>query len=494
MPEEMIVMPRISREPSPTMRDFLAVFFRQRRLVLISFAVVLFGAVLHRLVAPTYRAEMKVLVRHGRVDPVVTAQPTQLQFEREAVAEEELNSEAELLHDQEILRTVVERSGLADMPSWYARVTEQSAEERTERAVRKLDNQLTVEPTRKSALIAVSYDSPDPQLAARVLRCLGDAYVERETRVLRPDGQSNFFEQQITQSRGSLQVAEEKLLAFTRTEGVVAASQQRDIALQKLGEAEADERSNQIALAEAAERTRMLRNKLNQLPERITTVIRNSDNPQSLGKMKSKLLELQIQRRQLLTRFEPTYRLVQEVDGQIKQTRETIAAEELTPLREQTSDVDPDHAWAREQLLHAEVEMSALQAKAKATGITLAGYREDARRFGEQTVAQDELMSDLKAAEQKYLLYLGKREEARIGDALDEERILNVVIAEQPTVPALPVRSSMVFGLLALLVAGGTSTVLAFAADRLHPGFRTPDDVVLYLGAPVLASLPRRES
>jgi capsular polysaccharide biosynthesis protein len=47
-----------------------------------------------------------------------------------------------------------------------------------------------------------------------------------------------------------------------------------------------------------------------------------------------------------------------------------------------------------------------------------------------------------------------------------------------------------VFGLIGVVLGGTLSTSLAFAADYLNPGFRTPDEVVAFLGTPVLASLP----
>jgi uncharacterized protein involved in exopolysaccharide biosynthesis len=492
MPEELRIMPRPSRQPSPTLRDFVAVFFRQERLVLSFFFGIALAAILYQLLAPGYQAEMKVLVRRGRVDPALTPMPTQPQFEREEVSEEELNSEVELLHDQEMLRTVVKTSGLSAAPSWFGQITGESEDERTARAVRRLDRRLIVEPVRKTTLITVTYESSNPGQAAHVLKCLSAAYLERHMRVLRPAGESSFFEQQIVQSRRGLEDAESRLLTFSQNEGVVSATQERDIALQKLGEAEAADRENQITIAETQQRVRALGVKLKSLPERATTVIRNSDNPQSLGNMKSKLLELKIQRTQLLTRFEPTYRLVQEVDQQIVETRALLAAEELAPLRDQTTDLEPNYAWAKEQLIRAEVQLNALQARARATSVVLANYREGTRLLGQRAVKQEELMNGMKAAEQEYLLYLSKREEARIGDALDQERILNVVIAEQPTVPALPARSALSFGLLSALFAGMASTAIGFAADRLNPAFRTPDEVAGYLGAPVLASLARR--
>ncbi len=138
-----------------------------------------------------------------------------------------------------------------------------------------------------------------------------------------------------------------------------------------------------------------------------------------------------------------------------------------------------------------QVELKALLARAAATRTVLASYREAARRLGTEAIKQEELLHDLKSAEEKYLLYVNKREEARIGDALDQGGILNVTLAEQPRAPALPTHSEMQIAMFGLLLAGVLSTGVAFAADRLDPAFRTPDEIVAYLDTAVLASLPR---
>ena len=121
----------------------------------------------------------------------------------------------------------------------------------------------------------------------------------------------------------------------------------------------------------------------------------------------------------------------------------------------------------------------------------LTAYRHLAQHLGEDTIRQDDLLSAEKAAEESYLLYVKKREEARMADALDERRIVNVAIARQPVVPALPVRSAWIVLMVGFLGAGVSGTGLAFVADYLDPAFRTPDEVLAYLRAPVLASLPR---
>ena len=78
-----------------------------------------------------------------------------------------------------------------------------------------------------------------------------------------------------------------------------------------------------------------------------------------------------------------------------------------------------------------------------------------------------------------------------MGDALDEDFIVNVAIAEQPVVPALPVWPTGVV-LLVGFVGGLTSGAgAAFAADYLDPALRTPEEVLTCLEIPVLASLPQ---
>jgi len=491
MPEDLRIASR-SPVSSPTMRDLLAVIFRQRRVALITFVLTFLAVVTYGLLVPSYQSEMKVILRRGRIDPAVTPTPSQVEFERLGVTEEEVNSEAELLQDDEILRTVVQNAGLiSEGRSWFWSLAGDNDGRRLARAVRRVSKRLTVETVHKAALINVNYKSSDPEQAASVLQTLASAYLERHHHVHRPSGEFNFFDQQVVQSRRSLEAAELQLMEFMRDRGVVSAEQQRDSALQKLSDADAENRQTQVAIAENGERIRTLQSKLSALPERTMTQIRNSDNPQLMERMKGGLLELELKRTELLTEYEPTYRLVQEVDQEIAQSKAAIAGEEQAPIRDQTSDLEPNHEWANSELLKAQVEQRALAAHGEAGTAVLAHYRDLAHELGNSAIAQELLVHDLKSAEEKYLLYVNKREEARIGDALDQGGILNVAIAEQPTVPALPQLSGLSFVLIGLVVAGAVSVGQAFVTDYLTPSFRTPDEIVALLGMPVLASLPR---
>jgi uncharacterized protein involved in exopolysaccharide biosynthesis len=151
------------------------------------------------------------------------------------ITEEELNSEVELLRDDEVLRRVVQETGL-DVRDWvhFLRMGEGNAE-RVERATRRLARKLEVEPVKKTNLIAISYAADDPQTAARVLQSVEKVYLEKHMEVHRPTDEYRFFEQQTSEWRRQLEESKRILLDFTTTRGAVAA-EQRDLALQKLSE------------------------------------------------------------------------------------------------------------------------------------------------------------------------------------------------------------------------------------------------------------------
>jgi uncharacterized protein involved in exopolysaccharide biosynthesis len=477
--------------PAPTLRELAMVLFRQRRIFIGVSGVIFSLALTYAFFGASYRAEVRVMVRRGRADPPVAAQQNApADFSRVEVTEEDLNSEVELLKDFDVLRRVVRATDLAsqDWLRWLRPNEDQAARE--EHAARRLAKRLKVESIKKTNLIAVSYDASDPRLAARVLQSLSTAYLEKHTEVHRPAGQLRFFDQQMDESQQQLEEAQKKLLDFTKSHNVVAAGQQRDLILRRLDDVEASYKKTQVELTEAEHRSQELDKELAELPPRSTTQVRTADNPELLRALKASLLDLQLKRTQLLTKYEPTHRLVQEVEQQIRQAETAIAAEKSSPVRDETTDKDVDYEWAKSEAERARVDMQGLEARAHQIGIQLAEYRPLAQQLGEDAVTQDDLSSREQAAQENFLLYVKKREEARMGDALDEGGIVNVAIAEQPVVPPLPVWPAggvAIVGFVGALVVG---TGAAFGADHLDPALRTPEEVFACLDIPVLASLP----
>ena len=165
-----------------------------------------------------------------------------------------------------------------------------------------------------------------------------------------------------------------------------------------------------------------------------------------------------------------------------------------SPVQDVTTDRVPARDWIVTETAKAKADSAELDAKAAAMEQVMHSYEESAQQIDRKGAEQGDLVRNVKTAEDNYLLYLRKREEARISDALDSKRIVNVTIAEAATVPVLP---SLHLGWLligGIAMAGGLSVGSAYAADRLDPSFRTPDELGRYLNLRVLAAIPARTS
>jgi uncharacterized protein involved in exopolysaccharide biosynthesis len=488
---------------SLTLRDLLAIGFRHRRLMVISFLTIFSGAIVAALLQPNqYDAGMKILVKRERVDPVITAETSALPQFALQVTEEEANSEVELLKSRDLLEKVAVACDLQRQVNSAASRVLAAISGPTEprdvetnagiaRAVRRLAKDLRVEVVKKTNLIAVNYESPNPQLAARVLGTLADVYLEKHLAVHRPPGAFDFFEQQTQRARNGLADAEGRLVDFARSSVMVSPQLEKEIVLRKLAEFDATLNETHSAIAETQQRIRVLEEQAASTPARTTTQVRSSDDAALLSQLRANLLALELKHTELLGKFEPTYRPVQELTAQIEQTRAAIATAEKSRLRDETTDRDHTYEWVTQELAKAKTDLAGLQARAEAAALTVRSYRENARYLEQGEVVQDDLIRTVKATEDKYLLYLRKEEEARISDALDRRRIINVSIAEAATVPSLPSSHRLLTLLIGVLLAISMSMGLAFVSEYLDPTFRTPDELRAFLNIPVLASMPQ---
>jgi uncharacterized protein involved in exopolysaccharide biosynthesis len=470
-------------------REVTAAIFRHKALVAVCAVIIVLGAVMAGLFLPKYEARMKILVKRERVDPIVSPeQSTQVQVQN-VVSEEEMNSEAELMKADDVLRKVVLKNGLQTKEGGW--LHHGSEEAKIAAAIRHLRNKLNIDTGRKTALISVTYADRDPELAAAVLRTLGTAYLEKHTDVNRPHGQFAFFDKQADDTKKNLQQAEAKLGEFAKDNGAVAPQLERDITLQKLSEFKFSLEQTRASIHETENRIAELTKLQTTTPDRITTQTRRSDNPQLLQQLKSTLLQLQLKRTELLTKYQPTYRAVQEVDKQIADTQAAIAAEDAKPVREEVTDQNPTHEWERGELAKAQTDLRSLQARERVTLSSIAAYEKRAQQLEQAGLQQQELLRNQKEQQDNYLLYTHKREEARITDALDEGKILNVAVAEQATPPALPAKPAWLYAVLGALAGLVFSAGLIFIAEYTDNSFRTPDEIHDDLGIPVLASIPR---
>jgi uncharacterized protein involved in exopolysaccharide biosynthesis len=353
---------------------------------------------------------------------------------------------------------------------------------------------LSAELIAKSKMIELRYEAQDPQLAAKVLETLSSLYLEKHLAVHRPPVALDFFEQQTQQYQKDLAKAERRLAEFSSKTGVVSMELEKDITLRKLSDFETQLREAKTAERALEQRIQTLEKQAASTPARVVTQLRTTDNALLLQNLRSTLLTLEMRRTELLTKYEPGYRAVQEVDTQIAQAREAVAQAEKNSLRDEVTDLDRTRQWLDEELVRTRAELATTRARSIEIGKSVETYQQRASQINRNDFEQRDLNRAAKTAEENYLLYSRRQEEGRISDELDRKRVVNVAVAEAAIVPALPSSPNWELNLilgftLSLLVSLG----LVFAVDFMDPSFRTPDEVEGYLGVPVLAALPRMQ-
>jgi len=421
---------------------------RRRLLIGICFLALAAGAVLAvALARPFWNGHMKILVKRDRTDTPISGS-ADVRGNATELSEAELLSQAELIHADDVLKKTIEVTGL-DKPFLESGKATNDAEAKA-LALASFRRNLAVTPVKKTWLINVSYRSGDAQQTRRVLDTLLRVYLEKHLALERPAGTFQFFSEQADLARRELDAAQQRMQDFTRTHSVAAAGTEKENALGKLSDFEAQRAQAQTALAESDKRLAALDAELVKTPEQRMSQIRTADDAMVMRDVKSRLLELEAKKTELLQKFTPDYRGVVEIDNQLKQARAALDEAQKNPVREETVADNPTRQWLETEIARTRTENQGLHARAQSLAAAV------------RDVQQQDLERTVKEAEQKYLLYVQKREEARIADALDKTRIANVVVAEPPSVDFKPEKTPGA-AMLPFLLGGALLLAMAFA-------------------------------
>jgi uncharacterized protein involved in exopolysaccharide biosynthesis len=204
-----------------------------------------------------------------------------------------------------------------------------------------------------------------------------------------------------------------------------------------------------------------------------------------IERLKAQLLDLENKRTELLTKYDPSYRLVKEIDQQIAQTKIALQGERTPQVVDQTNAPNPLRQSIEAQLLTAESLLGGLKARRATLQREFAEFRGRQNRLEGVTGEHDELQRRAKLAEDNLLLYEKKREESRLAEALDLRRILNVSVVEKAAAPLEPAsRHRSVILLIGFLIAAFAALGSAFVVEY----FAFQEPVIGSAEVPVIAA------
>ena len=475
--------------PNINLRSIATALFRKKWIVAATFFTALIAAGLFAFFAPDkYESRMKILVRNMRVESPVSA-GNEIAIDRNEVSESQIISEIELLKSRDLLEKLVKQTNLVKNQA----AAQSDAE--IEKAVLKLEKDLQINPIKKANIIEVTYASNSPETAASVLQQLTELYLDKHLQIHHPPGAYDFFKNQATSYEQELRTSENRLSNFQQQKEVVDIQQQKQLLLAKMVDANSKLKDLDGAVQETAKRIAELQTQLGGMERRVVTQSRTLPNQFSAERLNTMLVELRNRRIQLLAKFQPTDRVVREVDEQIQSTTEALQKATQTTAVEQATDLNPLRQMLESDLTKAKVEQQGRIALRANLNTQVRQYQDQLNKLERATTRHNDLSRQVKQAEENYQLYAKKEEESRINDALDKQKFSNVSVAEAPTVPQTPNNNNRVLALI-LGLGFGLITGLgsAFVSELMRETFVTPQELEAFTGYSVLATIPLQSS
>jgi polysaccharide biosynthesis transport protein len=465
---------RILRKRLPSI---LTVFF-------ILFTVILIATLKQR---PVYRAQALLEIQKESPD-IPTLKEL---YELDAVSDAYLRTQYSILASESLARRAIDQLQLETLREFNSRrwwqlwpetrkpsttqtftvgsVPQVRDRELSERVLERFQDRLTIDPVNRSRLVAIRFDSHDPELAARVVNTLATDYLDQslEARWQATQKAAEWLSQQLIGVKARLEKSEDALQSYARRNGLIFL--------------ETDKGASQNV---ASERLRQLQEQLTKAQseryekEALYRLVQTGESGALPGVFDNKLIqdlserlaELKREHAQLSTTFNPDYPRVKEIQSQIDEIAASLREERQRAADRMVNDYSA--AVRRENLL-----WKALDDQQKQVNL-----------IAEKSVQYNILKREVDTNKQLYEGLLLQLKEAGVSASLKASNIRLVDSAQPPVKPVKP--KTLLNLAVAMFLGLGLGIGAALFQERMDDTLKGDDDVERLFGLPSLALIP----
>ena len=324
---------------------------------------------------------------------------------------------------------------------------------------------LSVSRVPNSALVEVKFEAEDPQLAAQIVNAHLQNYIEQNFRSKydATTQASTWLSAELEELRIKVEKSEDARLGYERQNQIWQIDEKQNITTQKLGDLSKAVTEAQTDLAQKEALYGMATSgNVDALPAARDNVV-----VQDLLKRKS---DIDAQYAEAVNQYGPNYPKVQRLGAQRKEVDENLASTRKTVAES----IEVEYNTARS---HVGLLQDALDKQ-----------KTEANDLAEKLVQYHILEHDAESNKQLYDGLLQKLKEAGITAGLRSSNIRVVDPALVPTSPSRPQKARNI--LLALLVGLVGGVGLAIFREYLDNTVKSPNDIEVLTGLPLLAVVP----
>ncbi len=333
----------------------------------------------------------------------------------------------------------------------------------------RIQGKLNISGGKQSQIISISYEDPDPQLAADITNAIAEAYVEfgLESRLSGAKKTSTWLNHQLSELKTKLKESEDSLQTFQKSQSMIDTGQEAHLAGTRLStlsteliraqtkRSETEIRHNQIRdkhkLGDYASLSPILNNRAVQILEQETTKLSRSVQ-------------------ELAERYGEKHPKMIAARADLSEAKRNLETE----IDKVVASVNKEYQAA----LNQENELSALIIKEKADLGAIKGHSFELTRLEREVLNNQKL----------YDSFLNRFQESNVSEQYD---VSNVHIIDTAQVPAEPFKPNKPrFVIIALVLGLFIGILFAFLREHLNNTFKTTEDLEEKLKIASLGVIP----
>lgn len=335
---------------------------------------------------------------------------------------------------------------------------------------RKIQGGLKVEPVKNSRIVNISYEYPEPRLAAAIADGIANAYVEQVLDIKMSTARQavEWMTRKIEEQKKKLEESQQALQAYMKDKDIVELENKEAVTPLKL-----QNLSYQLIQAEAKRReAEALYNQVKGLGNNTSealTVPAIAGDP-VIQALRTEEIKIEKDIIEMSKKFGEKHPQMVRLKEDLRAVRDKIASEVKRAI----------------QAIKNDYEL----AKAKETSLRhqFAQGKGEALALSEKAIQYGVLKREVESNQQMYEALLKKLKETSI---IEEVRPFNISIIDRAEVPKYPVRPRKLLNILLSIIVGLFGGIgIAFFLEYLDNTFKTPDDVEEKLSVPLLGVIP----
>ncbi len=463
-----------------SVREFLHILFKRKRFFVIAFALISVPIILFALLrTPDYMARAKLLVIGSRsylhLSPQDSKRTTQLP---EAQV---LNAEVENLKNRSFLLAAAERLQIEIIDP-----VPEDREQRNRATARAIRDNLRVTPFPQSPMIEVAFKHTDKNKAAAVVNTLIDTYLEYHPTIYESPDVARFFEKRTKRLEAELRKRERRLDRYQRRTGIVALNQQKDETVRQMMATELLLRETDAQIEQTDQLIAKLEEAMKNEPEKVASDVDMIDNPVARA-LEERIGMLTVELSDLTQKYTDADRRVQDKRAQIAELRKRVKEQPSRIVGTERFQLNPVRQNLAEELLRAQANRGALEAKRASLLEHLKEYNERLAEISRQGFKLQELDDAVQQARAALKESIQRSQEAQLSLEMSEGKLDTIRIVDRADPPTKPDNDQTMLTIIIALIAGvGVGIAGAFGLEFLYQTYHFSSDIERELELPVL--------